>query len=232
MGDAPANERTSMVMRVAPVITGTLTIVFAYNGTHEDGSRTGPATTDSAAKVLSYFQAHTARAGSGAFSLLLAAIFGMFFYGLVRQRLIRTTRSDWLATAALGGAVILAVAALLQGGVDFALNDLGSHLNTNTAQILNVLQSDLNQMMIQGGLTVLMVGFGLALWRSGSYRWLGWPTVAIGILASAGPLIGVALPLEGIWILLVGVLMLTDDRGRPTPTGAPTARAEQPAGQS
>ena len=194
MSDTAANERTSRVLRVAPVVTGALTILFAYNGTHEDGSRSGPATTESAAKVVSYFQAHTQRAGSGAFSLLLAALFGMLFYGLVRERLVRSHRSEWLATVGLVGAGILAVAALIEGGVDFAFNDLGSQLNTTTAPVLNVLQSDLNQMMIQAGLTVLMVGFGLALWRSGPYRWLAWPTVAIGILASAGPLIAVALP--------------------------------------
>ena len=226
MADSGANDRTGMAMRVAPVVTGALTIVFAYNGTHEDGSRTGPSTTDTAAKVLSYFQAHTARAGSGAFSLLLAVLFGMFFYGLVRQRLIRASRSEWLATVGLGGAVILAVAALIEGGVDFALNDLGTQLNTNTAQMLNVLQSDLNQMMIQAGLTVLMVGFGLALWRSGPYRWLGWPTVVIGVLASAGPLIRVALPLEGVWILLIGVLMLSDDGARPARAGVPAERVD------
>ena len=226
MADAVANERTSMVMRVAPVVTGALTIVFAFNGTHEDGSRTGPSTTDSAAKVLSYFQAHTARAGSGAFSLLLTALFGMFFYGLVRERLVRTNRSEWLATVGLGGAVILAVAALIQGGVDFALNDLGPQLNTTTAPVLNVLQSDLNQMLVQAGLTVLMVGFGLALWRSSPYRWLAWPTVVIGILASAGPLIGVALPLEGVWIVVVGVLLLTDDGGQPTSADVRPERAD------
>jgi len=226
MADAAVKERTGTVMRVAPVITGVLTMVFAYSGTHEDGSRTGPSTTDSADKVLAYFRAHTARAGSGAFSLLLAVLFGMFFYGLVRERLIRTNRSEWLATVGLGGAVILAVAALIQGGVDFAFNDLGTQLNTTTAPILNVLQSDLNQMLIQAGLTVLMVGFGLALWRSGPYRWLGWPTVVIGILASAGPLIGVALPLEGIWILVIGVLLLTDADSRPTSAGVPAEMAE------
>jgi hypothetical protein len=183
--------------------------------------------TDSAAKVVSYFQAHTQRAGSGAFSLLLAALFGMFFYGLVRERLVRSHRSEWLATVGLVGAGILAVAALIEGGVDFAFNDLGSQLNTTTAPMLNVLQSDLNQMMIQAGLTVLMVGFGLALWRSGPYRWLAWPTVAIGILASAGPLIAVALPLEAVWILVIGVLMLTDDGARSTSGRVPADRADE-----
>ena len=213
MQHTAANERVSTVMRVAPLVTGALTMVFAVVGTRQDGSRNSaaPSTTDSADKVATYFRAHTGGTGGGAFSLLLAAIFGLFFFGLVRQRLVRSARCDGLATAGFSGAIILAVAALVQGGVDFAFNDLGAQLNTTTAQVLNVLQNDLNQMMIQCGLTVLMVGFGLVLWRSGPFRWLAWPTVAIGILASAGPLIAVALPLEGVWILVFGFLMFTDN---------------------
>jgi hypothetical protein len=214
MQDSSTDERPSTVMRVAPLATGVLTMVFAYVGTHQDGSRNSaaPSTTDSADKVVTYFRAHTGGTGGGAFSLLLAAILGLFFYGLVRQRLTRSSRSDWLATVGFSGAVILAVAALVQAGVDFALNDIGARLNTTTAQVLNVLQNDLNQMMIQAGVTVLMVGFGLALWRSGPFRWLAWPTVGIGVLASAGPLIALALPLAGVWILVVAALMFTGPR--------------------
>jgi hypothetical protein len=212
MHDVSTEERPSTVMRVAPLVTGALTMVFAYVGTHQDGSRNSaaPSTTDSPDKIATYFRAHTGGTGGGAFSLLLAAILGLFFYSLVRQRLTRSSRSDWPITVGFSGAVILAVAALVQGGVDFALNDLGTRLNTTTAQVLNVLQNDLNQMMIQAGLTVLMVGFGLALWRSGPFRWLAWPTVGIGVLASAGPLIVLALPLEGLWILVVSALMFTN----------------------
>ena len=228
MQDTAASERPSTVMRVAPVVTGALTILFALVGTHQDGSRNSaaPSTTDSADKVAAYFRAHTGGTGGGAFSLLLAAILGLFFYGLVRQRLFRSGRSEWLATVGFSGAVILAVAALIQGGVDFAFNDLGTQLNTTTAQVLNVLQNDLNQMMIQAGLTVLMVAFGLALWRSGPFRWLAWPTVAIGILASAGPLIALALPVEGVWILVVGALMFTDP-GRSTSADIQHERADR-----
>jgi hypothetical protein len=227
MAEAIAKNRNSTVMRTAPLVTGVLMIVFAFIGTHQDGSRTGPSTTDTADKVLAYFQAHQSGGGNGAFSLLLAAIFGMFFYGLVRDRLVRSGRSEWLATVGFGGAVILAVAALIEAGVDFAFDDLGTHLNATTAQILNLLQSDLNQMMVQAGLTVLMVGFGLALLRSDAVGWLGWPTIVIGVLASAGPLVALALPLEGVWILLVGVMMLTDNgRFRSTAAGAVTERVD------
>ena len=226
MSDATANERTSMVMRIAPMVTGVLTMVFAYVGTHQDGSRgSGPATTDNADKVLAYFRTHTSAGGSGAFSLLLAAVFGMFFYGLVRERLVRSGCSEWLATVGFGGALILAIAALVEAGVDFAFDDLGTSVDAPTAQVLNVLQSDLKQMLVIAGLTVLMVGFGLALWRSGPYRWLGWPTIVIGILASAGPLIDVALPLEGIWMLVIGVLLLADNGGSSNIGGIRAERA-------
>ena len=210
MSHEVAQERTSTVMRVAPLVTGVLTIAFAYSGTHADGRYTGPSTSDSADKVLAYFNAHTSGGGSGAFSLMLAAAFGLFFFGLLRERLVRSAPGEWLATVGYSGAVILAVAALIEAGIDFAFDDLGTDLTAPTAQILNILQGDLNQTLIIAGLAVLMVGFGLALRRSGPYRWLGWPTVVIGLLAIAGPLIDVAIRVEGLWIVLVGVLMLID----------------------
>jgi len=225
MSEAEDDKRYSWVMRAAPLFAGALMIGFVLLGTHQDGSRTGVSSTDSADKVLAYFRAHTSAGGSGAFSLLLAAVFGLFFYGLVRERLVRSGRSEWLATVGFGGGVLLAVAALLEAGVDFAFNDLGTHLDATTAQILNVLQSDLKQMLLIGGLTVLMVGFGLALLRSGPYRWLGWPTVVTGIFASAGPLIDLAIRLEGAWILVIGVVLLTDGGGQSTSSGVLASQA-------
>ena len=67
--------------------------------------------------------------------------------------------------------------------------------------------------------------FDIALWRSGPYRWLGWPTIVLGIFAIAGPLIDVAVRLEGAWMLLIGVLMLTDTGTQPTSAATPAQQA-------
>jgi hypothetical protein len=39
-------------------------------------------------------------------------------------------------------------------------------------------------------------------------RWLGWATIVIGVSAAAGPLIGLAIPLEALWVLVVSFMLL------------------------
>ncbi len=213
--------------RLAPLITGALMIVFVLDGVHRDGSRTGVSDTASGRQVLAYFQAHYTRIGGAGFSLLLAAVFGTFFYGFVRTHLSRAAQGQSAAAIGFGGALIFVTAALLEAGIDFAINDVGTHLDASTARVLNILQSDLNVFFIQGGLCILMLGFGTAMLRSRSMpQWLGWATVVIGIAAAAGPLVSVAIPLEGVWILAMGVAFLVRDI---KPTSSPS---EQPLPQT
>jgi hypothetical protein len=206
--------------RLAPLITGVLMIVFAVIGVYKDGSRTGVSDTASGPQVLAYFRAHYTRMGGAGFSFLLAAVFGTFFYGFVRTHLSRSPQGKSAAVIGFGGALILATAALLEAGVDYAFNDVGTHLDAGTAQVLNILQSDLNVFFIQGGLCILMLGFGIAMLRGRSMSpWLGWATVVIGILAAAGPLVSVATPLEGVWILAMGVALLIHKTNASLPAG-------------
>ena len=205
----PAIDQTRLE-RVAALICGPLTIVFAVAGIHQDQG--GPPNTDSGAKVLAYVQTHGSSAGGGAFSLLLAVIFGLLFYGLVARLLGRSRQTAWLTAVGFGGALILAVAALVEAGVDFAISDVGGQVEAATAQVLNLLQTELNQMMIPAGLAVAMLGFGIAMLRGHVLpRPLGWGTVVIGLLAAAGPLVRIALPLEALWIVAMGVVILQAD---------------------
>lgn len=211
------------IERLAPLITGVLMIVFAVNGVYKDGSRNGVSDTATAPQVLAYFQSHYTRMGGAGFSLLLAALFGTFFYGFVRTHLSRSPRGRSAAAIGFGGGLILATAALLEAGVDYAINDVGTNLDASSAAVLNILQSDLNVFFIQAGLCILMLGFGIAMLRSRALpRWLAGATLIIGILAPAGPLVGLAVPLEGAWILVMGVALLLQNSHASPPAVDPS----------
>ncbi|MGO9875226.1 MAG: hypothetical protein ACLPVY_15640 [Acidimicrobiia bacterium] len=207
--------------RFAPLITGVLFVVMVLKGTQMTSNT--PATTANGATVLAYYQAHNAKMGGAGFSLMLSVVFGLFFYGVLASYLSRSPRAEWAAMIGFGGAIMFGVAALVSAGVDFAFSDVQTQLSAATAQVLNVLQSDLNAFLISGGLCALMVGFGIAILRSRLMpRWLGWITIMIGVLAIAGPLIGIALPLEAVWILVTSVMLFQHNAVvSPRPVDAP-----------
>jgi len=158
--------------RFAPLITGVLFVVMVLKGTQMTSNT--PATTANGATVLAYYQAHNARMGGAGFSLMLSVVFGLLFYGMLRSYLSRSPRAEWAAMVGFGGAIMFGVGALVRAGVDFAFSDVQTQLSAATAQVLNVLQSDLNAFLISGGLCALMVGFGIAILRGRLMPgWLG-----------------------------------------------------------
>jgi hypothetical protein len=192
--------------RFAPLVTGVLFVVFALLGAGQEGN--GPASNANSAAVLAYYQSHSDRLGSAGFSMMLSVVAGLLFYGIVRSYTGRSPRAEWAATVGLAGAVVFGVGSLVNAGVDFTFSDLGTDLTSPTADVLNALQGDLGAFLIAAGLCALMLGFGIAILRGGLLpRWLGWCTVAVGVLAAAGPLIGLALPLEGVWVLVMSVML-------------------------
>jgi len=213
--------------RFAPLITGVLFVVMVVKGTQMTSNT--PARTANGATVLAYYQAHNARMGGAGFSLMLSVVFGLFFYGILRSYLSRSPRAEWAASIGFAGAVMFGVGALVSAGVDFAFSDVQTNLSAATAQVLNVLQNDLNGFLISGGLCALMLGFGIAILRARLMpRWLGWVTIVIGVLAAAGPLIGVALLLEGLWVLVMSV-MLFQHNAVVSPRTADAPRTISPA---
>ncbi|MFI5041501.1 MAG: hypothetical protein ACHQNA_06580 [Acidimicrobiales bacterium] len=192
--------------RLAPLVTGVLFVALALGGTLMVGNT--PATTASGTEVLSYYTAHHKRMGGGGFLIMLSVVAGLFFYAIVRSYLSRSPRAEWLAVAGFGGAVIFGVSALVQGGIDFAFSDVGVHLDAGTAQVLNILQSDISGFTIAAGIGGLMLAFGTAMLRGRLMpRWMGWATVVIGVLAVTGPLIGIAIPLEAVWVLVMSFML-------------------------
>jgi hypothetical protein len=192
--------------RFAPLISGVLFVAFvvinnAQTGSTPDNSATGET-------VLAYYKTHGDKMGGAGFSLALSVVAGLFFYGILRSYLRTSKRAEWASAIGFGGAIIFAAGALAEAGIDFTISDVKNNISAPAAQTLNILQGDLGAFFIQAGLCALMLGFGIAMLRSRTFsRWLGWATIVIGVFAIAGPLIGLAFPLEGLWVLYVSVLL-------------------------
>ena len=199
-------EMSDRFARFAPLITGVLFVAFAVDGTQMTANT--PSSTANGATVLAYYKAHNARMGGAGFSLMLSVVAGLFFYGILRSYLSRSPRAEWVANIGFGGAIVFGVGALVGAGVSFAFSDVGTDLSAPTAQVLNILQGDLGAFLFATGLCALMLGFGIAILRGRLMPgWLGWITIVIGVLAAAGPGIGIAIPLEAVWVLVMSVML-------------------------
>ena len=89
-----------------------------------------PDSNASGAKVIAYFVKHSNKRAANISAVLtdLAVVFGLFFFGYLRDRLRRTEVGSRLAPIAFGGAVIFAAGGLLTSGTTIALTDVPKDL--------------------------------------------------------------------------------------------------------
>ena len=91
----------------------------------------------------------------------IAVVFGIFWFGYLRDRFGRTDVGARLAPVILVGAGIFATGGLVFNGSLFALLDQPKDMLPATVQTLNFLQSDL-------GAAALTVGISILMWAAGS----------------------------------------------------------------
>jgi hypothetical protein len=170
----------------------------------------GPSPQDdaSAAKVVSYFRDHPTVTRVGSLILAIAAVLVVLFAARLRELLQSGQPVDrLLPVAAFGGAVILAVGALLDAVVGFALVQAADHKFAAPAQTLNVLFNN-DFFVVAGGIAVLLLATGISTVRRPVLpRWLGWAAIVIGILSLAGPAGFFGAILAIVWLLVVSILM-------------------------
>ena len=86
-----------------------------------------------------------------------------------------------------------------------------------TAQTLNVLSSDM-WLPVVVGLALLGLGTGVSALRSATLpTWLGWVSVAFGLLALAGPAGGIAFLVAPAWALVIGIVIMRSSRAAAAP---------------
>jgi hypothetical protein len=166
---------------------------------------TGPA-------VLTYFHAHRAAETAAVFLVAVAVVALTFFLSALRHTLSRTDEGRYLANVVTAGGAVYAVGLMLNGALRIALLDAAHYHLAGAAQTLNVLANDTWAPMIVG-LSLLGLGTGVSALHSATLpRWLGWASVALGLLALAGPAGGIAFLLSPVWALVTAIVISRSSR--------------------
>ena len=169
-----------------------------------------PDTNKTPAYILAWYSVHS-HTVKLVISLLItdvAIVFGIFFFGYLRDRLGRTDIGARLAPTFLAGAIILGVGGALGSGAKIALIDEPKKMLPATAQTLNFIQSDLNAAATFVGVSILMAAVAVIIWKARILPiWLFWVSVVLAVAALVGPIGFFAFALTGIWVLIVAFMM-------------------------
>jgi hypothetical protein len=188
------------------------------------GVMVGGSTPDSDAspqKVVAFYTSHHSGQQTSVFLIAYALVFGLFFAGTLRSHLRARSSGDGPIAVGLAGMAVLAAAAGVLAGINFAATDATTKISPDAMQALNVLQNDVFFGLLIGT-CVFLIGNGLAIVRSAAAlpKWLGWVAVALGVV-SVTPIGWIvllfALPL---WSVIVSVLMFVR-QAAPAPAVAP-----------
>jgi hypothetical protein len=190
--------------RYAPLAGAAFGVLFAV-GLLVSGST--PGTMATGEEVISHYD-NSGKVYLTVLVLMVAAVLFMFFGGILRARL-RDRGTEWLASAAFGGAVLYTVGLAIFGMTQIALVDAADLGQGQVAQALNVIDND-NFLPTVIGLAVILLATACHIFtvRPRSMPgWLGWASLALGLLALAGPAGFVAFLLFPIWAVVVSVLL-------------------------
>lgn len=158
----------------------------------------------SGATVISFFKAHQGAEKVSSLLEGLAVVFLLLFASWLRTHL-RGRGAGALASAAFGGAVVVAVGGATRGGIGWALASGHDKLDPGAAQTLNVLFASHYPAVV--GIAVFMLATGAAILRTAALpRSLGWAALPIGLIAIAPPTL-IPLIAMGVWILVASVLV-------------------------
>jgi len=167
-----------------------------------------PSTGASGADILKYYHSHRVAEMAGVFTVAASVLAFSFFLSSLRRTLSRTVEGRQLASIVTAGGAIYVTGLLLMGALIVALVDCAHYHLSSAAQTLNVLSSDA-WVPVVVGISTLALATGIAALRSaGLPRWLAWVSVALGILAIAGPLGAIAFLIAPVWGIATGVVLM------------------------
>jgi hypothetical protein len=186
---------------LAGVVSAVLIVVaFAASGTGTPGDNsTGP-------QAIRWYTANHGRATLGDLLVGLA----MFFLVVFAAALVRHVRRGdrWIATGALGGAVVAAVGLTFLIGFDLVLATDTKDLTSTSAQTLILLENDFFLPAVLGfALFGVLGGLAVVVGRILPV-WMGWVLFVIGIAALVPPISWFAMLATALWVLIAGIWMV------------------------
>ncbi len=152
---------------------------------------------------------YTANHGRATLGDLLVGL-AMFFLVVFAAALVRHVRRGdrWIATGALGGAVVAAVGLTALLGFDLVLATDTKDLTSTSAQTLILLENDFFLPAVIGfGLFGVLGGLAVVAGRILPV-WMGWVLFAIGIAALVPPISWFAMLATALWVLIAGIWMV------------------------
>ena len=175
-----------------------------------------PGSGTAGAAVVKYYHDHRTTEMIGVFAVAFAVVALTFFLASLRRTLSATDEGRYLANVVTAGGAVYAVGLMIMTSLTVALIDAANNNLPGTAQTLNLLSSDL-WLPVVLGLALLGLGTGVAALRSATLpKWLGWVSVAFGLLALAGPAGGIAFLLAPAWALVIGIVIMRSSRAAAT----------------
>jgi hypothetical protein len=177
-------------------------IAFVATG-NVPGIKASPAT------VMHYYNTHHSSSLAGVFMVLLSCVALAFFSGVLRTTAFPTEGKDrsLYSVSTLGTAVWIS-GLLLMAAFQITLIDATHYGHANVIQAVNYLAAD-DFFPVVVGLSIFCLATGIGLVRSRTLPgWLGWVTIALGVLALAGPLGGIAFMIAPLWALVTSVFLL------------------------
>jgi hypothetical protein len=158
--------------------------------------------------VLTFYQTHQSVTSASALLLGLGIVFGLFFFGYLREYLRQDRATRWLASTAFGGVLLFAAGGAISAGSLLALGDQPHLLSAAAAQTLNLLQNDGSAGFTQAGLAVFYLATAAAILRGRLLpAWLGWVSVVLGLLAASLVLSFIAFIAVGVWVIVVAIML-------------------------
>jgi len=176
-----------------------------------------PDASNPAQEIVDFYVDNGDKLQYGTIGFIIALILFVAFGSYLRTVLDRAEGSTGiLSLIAFGGTVIFAVGGAIDATIQFGIIEAVDDLEPAQIQTLQALW-DNDWVPLQLGITIFILASGLSIVRHKSLPvWLGWIAIVIGI-AGLTPVGFIAFLAAGLWIIVLGVMLLIDEGSAATP---------------
>jgi hypothetical protein len=162
-------------------------------------------------EVASFYDENQVQQAIGAFVFVASIPFLVFFAASIATAVRGAGARGVWEYVLVGGSVLTGATLAILSGVIFAKTDGATNdASPEALQALNLIDGN-GWVAFNGGFGVMMLGAaGCLISRAGSYRWLGWIALVLGVALFIPFADFIALLLTLIWIVVVSIMLFRD----------------------